>query len=243
MNQNKPLRQNIMKRILASAICVLGMATMGNAALITYIGSDDGANSSDPRPNSIAAAASFDAAAASIATVSTIDFESAPVGAFSNLLVGAGVTIDGNDANNQDQRIENAPTGLPDRLFGYNTTAGGQNFASMFGGTLTFSFIPGINSFGGYFSGLQLSNLSVTFFDGTNQTVDIPTLSSGIAFVGFTDVGKNISSVTVNAPGDIIAVDDVRFGRAAAVPEPTSLALLGMGVASLGGYRLRRKRA
>jgi hypothetical protein len=161
--------------------------------------------------------------------LSIIDFESAPLGVFDNLLVDAGVTMDGTNVTAANQTIRNSPFGSPDSLFGYNTTSGGANLVNLFGGTLTFSFVPGIHAFGAYFSGLQGASVgtqTVTYFDGGSQTINIPQLNGGIAFVGFTDVGKDIATVTINVLGDIVAVDDVRFGRAVlgAIPEAASFA-------------------
>lgn len=229
-----------MKRILAFTICVFGMASMANAAIVTYIGSDVDANSTDPRPNSIAAAAAFDAAAASIGSVTLIDFESAPLGVFNNLALGSGITMDGSDVSTNDQTIRNTPFGTPDRLFGYNTTAGGSQFVSLFGGSLTFSFAPGIHAFGGYFSGNQVAGLNITFFDGAPQTILFPFIPSGVMFVGFTDAGQNIASVQVNVLNDIVGVDDVRVGRQE-IPEPASIVLLGMGGLGLLAARRRRQ--
>jgi hypothetical protein len=78
--------------------------------------------------------------------------------------------------------------------------------------------------------------------------VDIPNLAGGFVFVGFTDAGASISSVSINvvgAEGDIISVDDVRYSGSSSstVPEPASVALTG-GVLLFGLLSgMRRKRA
>jgi hypothetical protein len=76
---------------------------------------------------------------------------------------------------------------------------------------------------------------------GTSNSV------GALDFVGFTDAGKSITSVTINAGShtlgwDDIGVDDVQFGPAAAGPEPASLAIFGTALAGLGAIRRRRKR-
>lgn len=70
-----------MKRLFALAAAVVALAgTAGPARAVPIIfsGSDQGANSTDPRPNSNAAAAAFNAAAAALGTNNLITFESAP---------------------------------------------------------------------------------------------------------------------------------------------------------------------
>ncbi len=211
-----------------------------NAALIVYSGSD-AAGSADPRPNADAAAAAYSSAAAALGPTSLIDFESAPVGSFHNYGVAPGVSINGIDSFSSDQTIANAPFSTPDELFGYNTTLGGTQFALVDGGNLVFSFSPAIQSFGAYLSGIQNSIETITFSDGSPQTVAIPLPSptnGGVAFVGFTDAGMQISSVTINVLGDIVALDDVVFGTAAAVPEPAALTLFATAIAALAGFRL-----
>lgn len=227
------------------ALCALLVVSAGQArgALITYIGSDDGANSTDPRPNSDAAAASFDAAAAVLGTMNTITFESSPLGAFTNLSVAPGVSMDGTDVTNSPQTILNAPFGTPDSLYGYNTTSGGSQFVSLYGGTLTFTFASPIQAFGAYLSGIQLAGETITFDDGSSQSIDIPTLGSGIAFVGFTDAGKNIIGVTIDVTGDIVGVDDVRYGPTGslATPEPSTMAIGLLGSLAFLAYARRSR--
>ena len=55
--------------------------------------------------------------------------------------------------------------------------------------------------------------------------------------------GEVIESVTVDAPDGFKDFKQPRISPATAIPEPTSIALLGLGVAGLGGYRILRRRA
>jgi hypothetical protein len=219
------------------------LCSPASAAVVVFSGVDVGAGSANPRPNSDSAAASFDVAASALGSLSLIDFESAPLGSFSNLLVAPGVTINGTDHSGNNQTILNAPYNTPDRLYGYNVTSGGSQFASLYGGSLTFSFADPTSAFGTYYSGGQLSTAQLQFSDGSSQTVAIPNASGGIVFIGFTDVGKFISSVTVSGINDIVAVDDVRYIGGPVVPEPSTFiiwSLLGAVGITIGWRRRRR---
>jgi hypothetical protein len=243
------------------AVVAIGMAACpARAGVIVFTGFDLGSGAPPAHPNSDAAAASFDAAAALIGSSSKITFESAPLGSFNNLVVAPGVSINGLDFQNLNQTIRNT-SNFPANpaLDGSNTTPGGSKFVEMQGGTLTFTFAQPTQFFGAYFTGIQTVFFtdSITFNDGTSQTVNIlaPGTTSSLGatvFVGFTDAGKSITSITINAgipgnPGagfDDIGVDDVRFQSAPpAVPEPSSLALLSLGGLTLAGWRRWKKRA
>ena len=208
---------------------------------VIFSGSDSGAGPTDPRPNSNAAAASYDAAAPG----SIITFESTALGSFTNLTIATGVTMNGSDIAGNPQTVVNAPVGTPAALYGYNTTAGGSNFVSLFGGSLTFSFATPIDAFGAYLTGVQLGGETITFSDGSSESIPIPNPGSngGVDFLGFTDFGKSISSVEINVSNDIVGVDDVRFQTAStSTPEPGSVALLAtIFVAIAVCLRIRRK--
>ena len=207
-------------------------------------------------PNSTAAAASFDTAASLIGNISIITFESAPVGSFTNLTVAPGVSISGTSRDGNNQTINNTFDASFPSLDGYNTTSGGAKFAEMLGGSLVFTFNTPIQFFGAYLSGVQnFVQDTITFSDGSAQTINVPEAGTSnsigeLVFVGFTDAGKSISSVTINAGTngfDAIGVDDVRFqsNTSTAVPEPGSAVLLltcCLFALASSTWRLRTKR-
>ena len=225
-------------------LSVLTCAMFGSASAVVVVSSgvDVGANSGDPRPNSNAAAAAFDLSN----NETIINFEAAPLGSFTNLVIAPGVTINGTDFGGSPQTILNSPVGSPDGLFGYNTTFGGSQWLSLFGGSITFTFATPIEDFGAYFSGVQLTGETITFNDGAPQSIALPNPGSGVFFLGFTDFGNPITSLTINVQvggtGDIIGIDDVRYSVAQGpqVPEPATLALAGLALAGLGFSRRKR---
>lgn len=224
------VRENTMKRTFVAIAMAAGLGVAGsaNAALVTYTGADNSVSSLAQMTNSAAAAASFLAA---VPSASVIDFESAlPTGVS---IVGGSIT---------------SSSGCGP-LCGINTTSGGRNFLSLFGGQATFNFATAINSFGAYITGLQTDIIvgqTLTFSDGSSQTVGVPnSINGGGAFIGFTDFGKSITSITYNASssygGDIIAIDDVRFGNGGGVPEPATWAMMILGFGAAGSMIRRRK--
>jgi uncharacterized delta-60 repeat protein len=215
------------------------------SGVVVYSNLDGGAGPASPRPNSSAAAAQFDAAAAAIGNVSIITFEGLPTGPFSSLTVAPGVVLTGADSSGNNQNILNASQFPPDvPLGGFNTTAGGAEFIAQNAGTITFTFASPVQFFGAYFSGVQnFFADAIQFSDGTSQSVRIPTgtvAAGGLAFAGFIDAGSSISSITIDAGTasdsgfDGIGVDDVRYQSPAAnklvfAHAPTSITTGALG--------------
>jgi hypothetical protein len=247
------LHNSLMGSLCLAVSVVLGAAGSASAGVTTYVGEDLIFTAAPPAtsaaPNSLAAATDFAATGAN----SLITFEGAPLGAFSNLMVAPGVTINGADDSSANQTIRNT-TNFPNypSVDGFNTTPGGSYFVEMIGGNLTFSFAKPIQSFGAYLSGVQTNFYpdTVTFFDGSSQSIVLQGTGTSccvgeLAFVGFTDPGKGITSVTIVAgvPGsgqDAIGVDDVRFQTA--VPEPAAWAMMLVGFGGLGAVMRSRRR-
>ena len=222
--------KNILGVLAAAA--VLTVAGASQAAVTVYSGYDPGSNGVGA--NSAAAAAAFDAAAAG-ATI--IDWEAAIAGSDTNgQVISPGVTLSSVGFNVQ------GVTTCGGVLCGDNTPLGGKNFAysNAANALLTFTFATPISAFGAYFGGLQTSSSVLTFNDGAAQSIAIPASSAGgFAFVGFTDPGASITSLTISVPFDLISVDDVRLG-AAGVPEPATWAMMILGFAAMGSVLRRR---
>ena len=237
-------KRRIGKLLVSVAVLLSCAAGRSAAGIILYSGIDAGANSTDPRPNSDAAAAALDAAVGPPGTVHVIDFETPPpLGPFVNLTVAPGVNMFGNDDGNNPQNIRNTPVGSPENLFGYNTTAGGSQFVALNGGEIDFTFSQPIDFFGFYQSGI--AGGSLIFDDGSTHVIDMPgSLSTGgVEFFGFTDAGASITSVNFlrssAATYTQVGADDVQYGQSAATPapEPASAALLALGAAGLALVR------
>jgi hypothetical protein len=238
---------------IATKSAILAMAAFAlvtppaHAGLVLFSGTDDGAGSLATAPNSAAAAASFAAAVAALGTEHTITFETSSLGTFSSLSPAPGISLTGSNVNDNDQSIVNTTSNInitppcSNALCGYNTTPGGSNFLLLFGGTATFSFGGGTVAFGAYLSGVQNAGETITFSDGTSQSVGIsnPGFDGGTTFVGFTDSDKSIASITINVNNDIVGMDDVRYVTGS-VPEPASLALLSGALAELALMRRRK---
>jgi hypothetical protein len=248
------LHKSLLGSLCVAAGIVLGAAGSASAGVTPYVGEDLILVAAPPAtsaaPNSLAAATAFAATGAN----SLITFENAPVGAFTSLTVAPGVTISGADDSFNNQTIRNT-TNFPSypSVDGFNTTPGGSQFVELIGGTLTFTFATPIQSFGAYLSGVQTNFFpdSVTFSDGSSQAIELQGVGTSccvgeLAFVGFTDPGKAITSVTINAGvsgvggQDAVGVDDVRFQTA--VPEPAAWAMMLVGFGGLGAVMRSRRR-
>ncbi len=242
-------------RWISTVLLGFGLMTgWAHAGLTTFVGEDlQPTANPGAHPNADAAAAAFRSAALAVGPVGTITFDSSPVGAFSSLTVAPGVTMTGTDYHGNNQTIRNT-TNFPSypSVDGSNTTPGGSQFVEMIGGTLTFTFAAPTQFFGAYLTGVQTDFYQdkITFNDGTSQTISLTGAGTSssvgeIAFIGFVDPGKSISSITITASdnngADAIGVDDVSF-QPGAVPEPSSLILCVLAAATAGCWQVRSRR-
>src|SRR5215471_4595992 len=152
------------------------------AAVVTFLGMDNGVGPGGAFPVSNAAAASF---AAATGAFNTINFESAPVGLFGSLVVAPGVTVTLTNADPAPSPcpggacggISNVDQHSPTPL-GFNTTVGGSKFLQVWpsfnsatGEDVTFTFATPIYAFGAYLTDTQVGfpgPITLTFNDGSS---------------------------------------------------------------------------
>ncbi|MBX3484691.1 PEPxxWA-CTERM sorting domain-containing protein [Phenylobacterium sp.] len=222
------------------AAAVLAAPTASNAAVRIYSGYDTSATGPGDKPNSDAARAAFAAEIAGLMSLVN-SFESGPTGVVGTYDVGGGATLTSNNPVARPLTIKTSPYCGFYAECGGNTTTGGRNFVFISSVPVTFTFAHPIVAFGAYFSGGEVEGLKLTFDDGTERTAPVPALK-GASFVGFTDFGRQITSVTFNPGRDIMALDDVVFAFApTGVPEPSAWALMIAGF-GLTGASLRTRR-
>ena len=133
-------------------------------------------------------------------------------------------------------------------LFGTNSlvrTEGDNGLGFTGDGMLTFTFDNAINAFGIDWSSFDLTSTVVGYSDnagGAIADVFVPLTYAGAGFLGVrNDDAFNTVSFSVTQT-EILEFDYIQYGSTNAVPEPSILALIGLGLAGFRVNSYRRKK-
>ena len=96
--------------------------------------------------------------------------------------------------------------------------------------------------FADFFAAGNTFQLTLTLADGSSTMIQVPGPGNSLEPFGFISTSNAIMSIEFsNTLNDGFFVDNISAGNAVSVPEPGTLALLGIGLAGMGLMRRRRK--
>lgn len=164
-----------------------------------------------------------------------VDFESTPAGTGTPLTVG-NVTFGGSGWS-----VDNDWIGQYNSR-GINHLANGQSRSPR----LTFTFAKPVSSLG-FLWGASDSSWTLRAYGSDNNLLESFTLpvtgsSNDGEFYGLSDAGIASATLTTDGYGDWVFVDNFTYAGdgSASVPEPSTLLLLGAGLAGVGFLRRRK---
>ena len=116
-----------------------------------------------------------------------------------------------------------------------------------------------VSGFGSVFTDVDLANTtSIEYFDQNNVSLGVffaQTANNGLSFLGVNfNAGERISRVRITngnlvigpsengTTTDVVVMDDFIYGEPTNVPEPTTMVLLGTGLAGIGAAVMKRKK-